>query len=82
MDRRSLGQMLQKRREALKLTQTDISFKFGYNSAQFISNIERGLADIPFKKIEKLAIILEMDPKRLARLTMNAKYNRLSEERV
>jgi len=44
-----------------KLGQKALALKLGYRSAQFISNIERGLCLLPVKKFNKLSRVLGLD---------------------
>jgi ribosome-binding protein aMBF1 (putative translation factor) len=42
------------------LTQVDVSTELGLSSAQFISNIERGLANLPMKHARPLSRLLKI----------------------
>lgn len=55
MSREAAGATLKKAREAKGLTQADVSQALGFTSPQFVSNAERGLANIPRKHYKKLA---------------------------
>ena len=57
---KQIGTLLRKQRESLGLNQDFVSEKLGYKNSQFISNIERGLANVPLKKISDFAKILKM----------------------
>lgn len=59
----TLAQFMRRLRIAAGLSQSDISSKLGYSSAQFVSNWERGLVPPPAKKLKKLALILKTRPK-------------------
>lgn len=45
--RRSFGQQFKIWRGDVGLTQWDVASKLGWSSPQFVSNIERGTADLP-----------------------------------
>lgn len=55
---RTFGKVLKKYRKRAGLSQSSLGAKLGYDSGQFISNVERGVADIPAKKLKKLSDIL------------------------
>ena len=48
------GQILADARNRVGLTQKDLAKKLGYSSAQFISNVERGLCLVPKSQLKKL----------------------------
>jgi transcriptional regulator with XRE-family HTH domain len=52
------GTLLRQKREAANLSQTDICGKIGWKNGQYISNIERGLCQVPVKHINQLAVEL------------------------
>ena len=45
----------------LGISQEELSKKMGYNSKTSISKIEKGISDIPLKKIQKLSNFLYID---------------------
>lgn len=57
-NRTQFGIYLKGKRQSKMLSQKDLSVRLGYSSAQFISNIERGLAMVPKHQIQKIAKIL------------------------
>jgi transcriptional regulator with XRE-family HTH domain len=59
---KALGQELKVLRDSQGLSQHDVAKALNYQNAQFISNMERGLAFPPIKKLPILARILEIDP--------------------
>jgi len=77
MNSKQLGLYLKKRREFLKLTQGDLSTKMGFKTCQFISNIERGVADVPAPRIADYAQALELDPRELSRMTADTVKNKM-----
>lgn len=50
------------REDLTSLSQGEVSKKLGYKNGQFISNIERGLASVPPKIINKLAKTIKVKP--------------------
>lgn len=59
------GQLVRKNRERVDLTQLQLSKKLGYETPQFISNVERGVTAIPAKKFKRLSDALEISIKDL-----------------
>ena len=47
------------------LSQTDLSLLLGYRNGQFISNVERGLCNIPLKNMKKISEVLDIPPEEL-----------------
>ena len=47
------------------LSQSDLSILLGYKNGQFISNVERGLCNIPLKNMKKISEVLEINPEEL-----------------
>lgn len=56
------GRELKRLRLAAGLSQREISMKLGYGTPQFLSNIERGLAEVPPRHFRRLAKILKVNP--------------------
>jgi transcriptional regulator with XRE-family HTH domain len=54
------------------LTQKELAKKFKWDSAQFVSNWERGLARPPIKVAKKLCKILDIDEDRLSDLFLQS----------
>jgi len=52
--RQELAKFLKDGREAVGLSQIEVSQKMGYTSPQFVSNWERGLAKPPLSALSKL----------------------------
>ena len=68
MTSKLVGNFIKKRREVLKLTQRQLSNSLGFSSSQFISNLERGIAEIPPSRIKDFAEVLQMDNNEFANL--------------
>jgi transcriptional regulator with XRE-family HTH domain len=43
-------------------SQSDLSVLLGYKNGQFISNVERGLCNVPLKMMKRISEVLEIDP--------------------
>lgn len=46
-------------------SQSDLSVLLGYKNGQFISNVERGLCNVPLKMMKKISEVLEINPDEL-----------------
>ncbi|MFQ5669948.1 MAG: helix-turn-helix domain-containing protein [Acidobacteriota bacterium] len=67
---RVIGKFIKVRRAELGLSQNNLARSLGYNTSQYISNIERGLASIPFAKIQEMAALLKVDYRHLLNLKL------------
>jgi transcriptional regulator with XRE-family HTH domain len=43
-------------------SQSDLSLLLGYKNGQFISNVERGLCNVPLKMMKKISEVLDIMP--------------------
>lgn len=43
-------------------SQSDLSLLLGYKNGQFISNVERGLCNVPLKMMKKISEVLDISP--------------------
>jgi len=43
-------------------SQSDLSLMLGYKNGQFISNVERGLCNVPLKMMRKISEVLDIHP--------------------
>ena len=43
-------------------SQSDLSLLLGYKNGQFISNVERGLCNVPLKMMKKISEVLDINP--------------------
>ena len=77
MDSRLVGNFLRKRRMSLKLTQRQIAEMLGFQTCQFISNIERGIADIPPSRIKDFAGVLQLEAGDLAAMVSESMRTKL-----
>lgn len=46
-------------------SQSDLSVLLGYKNGQFISNVERGLCNVPLKMMKKISEVLAINPEEL-----------------
>lgn len=58
---------IKRRRQQLKMTQTDLALKMGYADKSMIAKIEKGNVDLPQSKILAFANVLETTPGELMR---------------
>jgi len=74
-----IGQYLQEKRTATGLTQFQVAKKLGYLTAQYISNIERGVALPPNKALRKLIALYEIPEDELFEMLSKAQSILLEE---
>jgi transcriptional regulator with XRE-family HTH domain len=77
MGSKLVGDFIKKRRAVLKLTQKELSGSLGFKTSQFISNLERGIAEIPPSRIKDLAGILQVEANELANLVSESLKRKL-----
>lgn len=75
--KKRVGVFFQKKRLEKKFSQRDMAKSLGYNSPQFISNFERGIALLPTKKLLKYADKLELDKNVVLKLLMDEQRSTL-----
>lgn len=66
-----LGSMVKKQRLAKKLSQHEVATKLGYGSAQFVSNVERGMCAFPLVNMRKLGKIIDLDLKQVSEILVS-----------
>ncbi len=76
----SLGRFLKDRREAKRLTQSEVAARLGYGSPQFISNIERGISNVPIKSLRILIEIFGLSPAEVVDIIVQQKRDWLTQE--
>ena len=65
MNFKNIAKLIREKRLKKKLTQGQLGAMLGYPSAQFVSNIERGLCGYPAKKVGKLVKLLDVLPEEI-----------------
>jgi len=60
-----MKQVLKDMRVTAKLTQKQVANEFGYTTAQFVSNWERGLVDVPLSTLKKLSKLCNVSVRRV-----------------
>jgi transcriptional regulator with XRE-family HTH domain len=71
MERRlEIGRLVAEARAKKEISQFALARELGLASGQSISNIERGVIQVPEKKIDRLAEILELEANQLWNLTL------------
>lgn len=56
-----IGDYTRQKRIAAGLSQRQVAQKLGYNNAQFVSNVERGLCNYPLRNLKKLEKLIGLD---------------------
>ena len=77
MDSKLVGNFIRKRRMSLKFTQRQVAEMLNFQTCQFISNIERGIADIPPSRIKDFADVLQISANDLAGMVSDSMKNKL-----
>ena len=77
---KQLGELVQKHRKQKGLTQMELAMKLGYDTPQFVSIIERGLAKIPMNTIGQLIILLDIPEKKIVQMHLDAYQTILKQE--
>ena len=62
---KNIAYQLSTNRYKTDFSQADFAVKLGYRNGQFISNIERGLCNLPPHLIVKASEILQINPERM-----------------
>lgn len=76
----TIGQVIREARKAKGLSQNDLAMLMGYETAQFVSDWERGQAPIPMKRLTEIAGHLDLDRDRLFDLFLQFSMTRLEDE--
>lgn len=61
MKRQVFGEWLKKQRERAQLTQSDLAVRLNYDNPQIISNIERGVSALPYRRLSDFSNALRCD---------------------
>lgn len=65
---KSLAVVIKAHRLKKGLTQAELATKLGYDTPQFVSIIERGLAKVPLNVVGQLIVILDIPERKLIKL--------------
>ena len=76
----TLGAFLRAKRLEAGLSQDDVAKNFGYSTAQFVSNWERGLAAPPLKTLRRLIDIYGCDAKEVYEIVLGEQKKILKRE--
>jgi transcriptional regulator with XRE-family HTH domain len=74
------GELIRKQRERCNLTQKDVADALELTSAQFVSNIERGIAFPPIESIPALARVFNMPARKIVEELYSAKHAELDDD--
>ncbi|PCI27029.1 hypothetical protein COB52_05535 [Candidatus Kaiserbacteria bacterium] len=72
-----IGMFLKGAREKAGLTQGQVAKEFGFTTAQFISNLERGLVSLPAKHIQPLSALYGVKAEKFVDEIVNAYRKRV-----
>tara|TARA_B110001454_G_scaffold219194_1_gene251351 strand:- start:105028 stop:105321 length:294 start_codon:yes stop_codon:yes gene_type:complete len=75
--KKQIAEIIRKRRIELNMTQAQVSELLGYDSCQFVSSIERGLAKCPLQTLGSLSIILDIPKERFVSILVTDYKDRL-----
>lgn len=69
---KSIAHLIRAKREnhPKEFSQSELSHLLGYKNGQFISNVERGLCNIPLKMLGKFCEILQIDSQEMKQTMM------------
>ena len=71
------SEFVRKSREKSGLSQLDVAEVMGYTSGQFISNIERGICELPAENVRHFCEITNASPRTYLRIKVEAERKRL-----
>lgn len=71
----TFGQYLKEKREHTGMSQTTLAKKMGWSGPQFVSNLERGRANIPVRSLTRFCKLIKITPQKAveAHITKYAK---------
>lgn len=76
-----IGLYLRECREKIGLTQGDVAKKMGWDNAQYVSNIERGISAPPKAGIKKMCELLSADKHQVVEMMVDS-YKRMLKAKV
>lgn len=79
MKHHKFGSFLKKARQSRKYSQGDVAKVLGYSSAQFISNLERGISPPPLKVLKVLVKLYDVKPDEVMRVIEDEQRRQLKE---
>jgi transcriptional regulator with XRE-family HTH domain len=75
-----LGKLVKEYRVKKGFTQLELSEKLGYDTPQFVSIMERGLAKLPLNVIGQLIVLLGIPEKKITALLLEAYRKNMHKE--
>lgn len=75
----SIGAFIKKRREELKLTQSELGKALGYRYGNFIGYLENGKAVFPIEKWEEYAEVLQTPKHDFLKIVVQEKFPTMTE---
>jgi transcriptional regulator with XRE-family HTH domain len=79
-DRDLLGQYLKSNRKQANLTQAQVSKHLGYTTAQFVSNIERGISVVPLDTLARMVKLYKVNPVKTLNILLDSQEKLLLEK--
>ncbi len=73
MGKRTLGRFLMEKREQAGMNQGELARLLGLQTAQSVSNLERGVSPLPAKLVKKIARLIKTTPLMLATMATEEK---------
>ncbi len=70
----SIGEFIKKRREELKMTQSELGKALGYRYGNFIGYLENGRAVFPLEKWEEYAEVLQTSKHEFLKIVFQEKF--------
>lgn len=74
------GRFWQRARKAKGWTQVELAERLGLMTAQFVSNVERGIARYPLIYMPKLIRLLKVEPQEVMDLILREEARRIRQE--
>lgn len=77
---KELGIFLKQKREAVKVSQGAVARRLGYSSAQFVSNIERGLCFPPMDALKMMMELYKISGTEMTKILFDLQSSYFKEE--
>jgi transcriptional regulator with XRE-family HTH domain len=71
MIHKEVADLIRAKRKHKKMTMMELAAELGYTSPQFVSQFERGMAQIPLETIGKITVLLNIPEKTVVEMVMS-----------